>query len=125
MNINIEATKSTPEVKFSDNVFIIRGQSYPENAVNFYEPIFVWIDDYLQDLMNEGVFEFHLDYMNTSSTKCMMDLIDKLQEAYSRGKKVLINWYYDQDNESMFECADEFKEDVELPFNIILIEEKY
>ncbi|MEN6349478.1 MAG: DUF1987 domain-containing protein [Syntrophomonas sp.] len=121
-DINIEAGKSTPEIKFLDNTFTISGQSYPENAVNFYTPVFSWLEKYLEELGKENaVFEFNLIYMNTSSTKCIMDFIDILQEAYSRGKNVNIKWYCDPDNESLLECAEEFKEDVEFPFEIILV----
>jgi hypothetical protein len=120
--INIEATRSSPSVEFEDNVLVIKGQSYPENAVSFYAPVFAWLDNYLQELEGKGVFKFYLVYMNTSSAKCIMDIIDKLQEAYNRGKNICINWYYDPDNESLLECAEEFKEDVELPFDIIPVE---
>ncbi|TEB05391.1 hypothetical protein Psch_02432 [Pelotomaculum schinkii] len=122
VGINIEATKSTPEIKFAGNTLTIKGQSYPENSVGFYAPVFAWVDEYLEEL-DEGkaIFEFNLIYINTSSSKCMMDFIDKLQEAFSRGKQVMIKWYCDPDNESLLECAEEFKEDVEFPFEIILV----
>ena len=47
----IEKTKSTPEVRFDpqNNKLAINGQSYPENAFKFYEPIFTWLEEYLQD----------------------------------------------------------------------------
>lgn len=122
-NINFEASKSTPEIRFSENTLTISGQSYPENAVSFYAPVFSWLDEYLENLSNdEAVFKFNLIYMNTSSSKCMMDFIDKLQAAYSQGKNVNIKWYCDPENESLLECAEEFKEDIDFPFEIILMQ---
>lgn len=118
-NINFEATKSTPDVRYKDGVFILSGQSYPENALQFYQPIMKWLQEYLEQLNGAACFEFNLEYMNTSSSKCIMDLIDILDSAFTGGKDIIINWYYDVDNESLLECAEEFKDDVSLPFNII------
>lgn len=123
--LSIERGKSTPGVEFNNDtgVFSIEGQSYPENALQFYTPVFAWLDDFLGGLDHEGaLFEFNLQYMNTSSSKCLMDIIDRLDEAYSRGKRVAITWYYDQDNESLLECAEEFSEDVSVPFTIVAVE---
>lgn len=119
----IEQTKSTPKVSFDarNAKLSIEGQSYPENAFKFYEPIFVWLNEYLEQLQQNAVLEiyFHMPYINTSSSKCMMMLFEKLEEAYEVGKTVTIRWYYDKENEIALECAEEFKEDLSLPFEII------
>ena len=121
--LHIAATKSTPAVAFDEmtNVLTVTGQSYPENAFKFYEPIFEWIDSYLTRLLSdtEATIEFQMPYINTSSTKCLMMLLDKFDTAYSEGKRVGIRWYCSPDNESEFECAEELKEDLSLPFDII------
>lgn len=119
----IEQTKSTPKVIFDPQnaKLSIEGQSYPENAFKFYEPIFAWLDEYLKQVQQEAVLEiyFHMPYINTSSSKCMMMLFEKLEEAYEEGRTVTIRWYYDQGNELALECAEEFKEDLSLPFEIV------
>ena len=119
----IEQTKSTPKVALDPQnaKLSIAGQSYPENAFKFYEPIFVWLDEYLEQLQQNAVLEiyFHMPYINTSSSKCMMMLFEKLEEAHEAGRTVTIRWYYAQDNEIALECAEEFKEDLSLPFEII------
>lgn len=119
----IAGSKSTPEVTFdpSQNLLLLQGQSYPENAFKFYEPIFQWLDSYIKQLNAEVLvkIDFNLPYINTSSSKCIMMLLEKLDNAYLAGKKLTLNWYYDEDNESELECAEEFKEDLNLPFNII------
>lgn len=122
----IEGSKSTPTVEFDTNKLSITGQSYPENAMQFYAPIFNWLNSYLQEpeTNQETLFEFNLLYINTSSSKCIMDIIDSLETAFKKGKAILINWYYNIDNESLLECALEFQGDVSLPFNIIALESK-
>ena len=118
----IEKTKSTPEVRFDpqNNKLVIDGQSYPENAFKFYEPIFTWLEEYLQDARQGVVLEFYyyMPYINTSSSKCIMMLLEKLEIAHQRGQAVSVRWYYDAENEMALECAEEFKEDLTLPFHI-------
>ena len=45
----IEQTKGSPRIDFDpeSNTLVMQGQSYPENAFKFYEPVFKWVDDYL------------------------------------------------------------------------------
>ncbi|WP_102347588.1 DUF1987 domain-containing protein [Bacillus sp. Marseille-P3661] len=119
----IESTKSSPEVVLDpeNNIISFKGQSYPENAFKFYEPIFNWVEKYIENIEEEVQVEIELNlpYINTSSTKCFMMLLELFDEAYLEGKKVGITWYYNEENESELECAEEFKEDLSLPFNII------
>lgn len=119
----ITQTKSTPKILFEPQnaKLSIEGQSYPENAFKFYEPILAWMDEYLMELKQDAVLEIylHMPYINTSSSKCMMMLFEKLEEAHAAGKTVKIRWYYDQDNEIALDCAEEFKEDLTVPFEIV------
>ena len=122
----IEKTKGTPEVVFDSeqNTLILRGQSYPENAFKFYQPIFEWVDQYLDQCNSAILMEVKLSYINTSSSKCIMMLLEKLEEAFQKGADLTLNWYYDLENESELECAEEFQEDVKFPFNIIPLQEE-
>ncbi|NOU92720.1 DUF1987 domain-containing protein [Paenibacillus sp. LMG 31456] len=125
--LQIQGTKSTPEVIFDGTLHTlsVKGQSYPENSFKFYEPIFLWIDEYLQKLTTEEVhIHFTLPYINTSSSKCIMMLLEKFDQAHLDGKSLDLNWYYSADNESELECAEEFKEDMSLPFHILPLEKE-
>jgi hypothetical protein len=119
----IEQTRGTPQIDFNPNTNILKigGQSYPENAFKFYEPILAWTDQFIENVQGEIAIEiqFNLPYINSSSTKCIMMFLDKFEEASQKGKGVTVNWYYDKENESSLECAEEFKEDLTIPFHII------
>lgn len=123
--LQIEATKSSPEVDFNfeTGILKIRGQSYPENAFRFYEPLFDWIDDYFEINPNGVQMDISLIYLNTSSVKCLMDIIYKFEQVTQKGRKVKINWYYKSNNRNIFECGKEFEEDLEEDLEFNLIEE--
>ncbi|AEX84677.1 hypothetical protein XO10_01480 [Marinitoga sp. 1135] len=118
----IKPTKSTPEINFDPEKrkLSIRGESYPENSFEFYNPIFKWLEDFFNEISDEEViFEFEISYLNTSSTKSIMFILDILEEAYEENKKIKINWYYDEDNEFSYEIAENFMEDLNIPFEMI------
>lgn len=119
----LEATRSTPAIRFDPaaNLLCINGQSYPENAFAFYQPLLQWIDAYFEQLApeTEVSVELQLPYINTTSTKCLLMLLEKLEQAHKEGKRIVVRWLYDEDNESELECAEEFKEDLTLPFRIL------
>lgn len=123
--LQIEATKSSPEVDFNceTGILKIKGQSYPENAFRFYEPLFDWIDDYFEINSDDAQMDISLIYLNTSSVKCLMDIIYKFEQAAQKGRKVKINWYYKSNNRNIFECGKEFEEDLEEDLEFNLIEE--
>ncbi|MDF2925753.1 MAG: hypothetical protein K0R57_4667 [Paenibacillaceae bacterium] len=121
-SLYIAATKSTPEVQFlpEDKLLQFIGQSYPENVFKFYEPVLQWVDEYLEQPVTQPLMiRIQIPYMNTSSTKCYMMMLEKFDDAYAAGKDVSLQWLYNPDNENELECAEEFKEDLSLPFHII------
>jgi len=120
-NLFLEATKATPLINFDADkrIIFIKGQSYPENAFKFYDPVFNWIDTYLAANPSEIRIDVRLSYVNTSSSKCIMMLLENFEKAFERGVNIQLKWYCDMENESEVECAEEFKEDVTFPFEII------
>lgn len=117
----IEATKSSPRIEFDagKGVLEIEGQSYPENARAFYKPVLQWVQDFLEFAEKPFEVNVRIIYLNTSSSKAMMILFDMFEDAFQKGKKLSINWYYDPENDMAKECGEEFCEDLSIPFNII------
>ena len=119
--IDIAAGKSTPRILLNRDThqFLIEGQSYPENSTSFYQPVIDWLKEYITAEEEELLLKIKLLYINTSSTKALMYLLDLLEDAFREGREVGINWYYDRENEMARETGEELKEDLSLPFSII------
>lgn len=115
----IEQTKSTPAVMFdpAHQVLGILGESYPENSFAFYAPVFRWMEAELPHLARLRV-DVNVSYMNSSSTKCILDLLEMLSAAHASGKEIAVHWYYDRDNPRALDLAEEFREDCDFPFHI-------
>ncbi|MCP4351549.1 MAG: DUF1987 domain-containing protein [Desulfobacterales bacterium] len=122
-NFEIKASKYIPEILFNyeANVLHVKGKSYPENTAEFYEPVFIWLEQYFEQLdTQQVVVNIELSYFNSSSSKVFMDIFDMLDEAAENGKNITLNWVYDEEDETMLEYGEEFKEELEsLPFNFV------
>jgi len=110
--LDIEATSRTPAVVFDfvQNRLKIAGESYPEDVTEFYGPVFTALDGYLGELGGGTCrFDFELIYLNSSSAKAVMMLMDKLEAAAAKGASVDVYWYYDKEDGTM----QKFGEDLE------------
>src|SRR5688572_25119963 len=116
----LEGTAKTPTVRFSpDGHLEISGRSIPENAAAFYEPVYQWLDAYTQKPAKETRVIIRLEYFNTSSSKCLLDVFRKLEGIQKSEKSsVHVLWVYEADDEDMMEAGDDYRTLVLLPFEL-------
>jgi len=122
-NLIIEETKYTPQIEMNakeGNIKIV-GKSYPENTFEFYEPVMKWLEVYFNgNAKKQTILNLEIIYFNSSSSKLFFDLFDLLEEFNSKNL-IMINWTYDEENESALEAGEDFKEDFEnLTINLIV-----
>jgi len=114
-NLVIPATARTPAVNFdfAGHHLKLVGESYPEDVTEFYKPVFAALDEYLQALgPGKCRVDFELIYLNSSSAKAIMMLMDKLDLAAANGASVDVFWFYDKEDDNMQELGEEFGEDL-------------
>lgn len=99
-------------------IFIL-GRSIPENPGEFYRPIYDWINQYVQINGNQTTIELGFEYINTSSTKWIYNIIKQIAGIENLSKNVKIIWYYDQGDEDMCELGFILRSLVECPFFVI------
>ncbi|MEM9982337.1 MAG: DUF1987 domain-containing protein [Bacteroidota bacterium] len=121
-SIVLGKTHRTPGVNFDANTGILElsGRSIPENALAFYQPLLDWIDEYQQAADHKIINAiFRLEYFNTSSSKCLLDLLRKLETVHQEGIQVNVQWYYDTRDEDMEEAGKDFQDLIETDFELI------
>ena len=117
-----EQTVKTPFIDFnpSSGIFELKGKSIPENSVIYYKPMFEWLDQYVQNPAPTTTLNIQLDYFNTSSSKCVVDLFKKLELISKNGKgQAIINWHYNEEDEDMMEAGEDYKSIIKIPFNLV------
>ena|SRR5579859_869372 len=112
--LNILKTDDTPEIVFDKarGVFEISGRSLPEDSVDFYQPVFQWLEQYAKEPNVTTEFSFKLEYTNTASSKMVQNILSVLE----RIKGTRIAWHYYEDDEDMEDMGHELSELVEIPF---------
>jgi len=121
--ISIEGTAKTPSVKFDaeKGIIEIKGRSIPENSIEFYKPLVEWLENYAEEPLDHTKVNVQLEYFNTSSSKCILDVFKKLEIIHKSNHPVSINWYYEEDDEDMLEAGEDYESIIRVPFKMIEI----
>ncbi|MCX7986760.1 MAG: DUF1987 domain-containing protein [Bacteroidales bacterium] len=124
----IEATEFTPEIYFSltQRKFHFKGVSRPEDVIKFYNPAIQWLKE-LEQTIHSHVdmrytipllhIEFRLNYFNSASSKMLLQILQILKRIKEMGIDLVIDWYYDANDEAMYEDGMDLSESVDIPFN--------
>ncbi|MFY8137067.1 MAG: DUF1987 domain-containing protein, partial [Flavobacteriales bacterium] len=80
-NINLQPSPKTPSVNFNEGegILEIKGRSIPENSLEFYKPLIEWVEKYAAQSKPDTNVHIQLEYFNTSSSKCLLDLFKRLE----------------------------------------------
>jgi hypothetical protein len=117
-------TKNTPEVILDPKGIIkMTGRLIPENAIEFFNPIDEWINEYFCNPSDITCLEICFEYINSEGIKHLLDLIHKIIHIHLKNnkKKLITNWYYKDDDEDILEIGTFFSSVLNVPFNLIKI----
>jgi len=114
-----EQLKNSPKIAyyFETNKLEIVGRLIPENP----EPIFKRIEDWIKlhlkknDALNILI---QLEYLNSSSSEYLFGILTLLTFYKNGGKDIEITWQYEEDDESMFELGEYYRDYVGVPLKI-------
>ncbi len=113
-DLKIAAGDNTPAVEFlfNDNIFKLSGMSYMEDVRSFYDDMMEKLNTHFESLENGKVkFIFDLDYFNSSSSRVIFTLFERLDAVAEAGNTVAIEWHFD--DEDIGEEGEELAEDLE------------
>jgi hypothetical protein len=119
--IKIEGSKTIPTISFQCGKLNISGRSVPSDSKKLFEPLLQVF--YTYSLNPEEITEFNiqLEYLNSDTNRALMNLLFMAEKLYNEGKKVVVRWYYRNNDQLMFEQGNIFKSLVEVPFSFVTI----
>lgn len=121
-----QATQSTPYIYFDPNTgrLDIIGRSIPENSVAFYKPLFEALDNYSGNPANGIHATIQLEYYNSSSSVCILNLLKKLEALKENVSEITIEWHYEEEDEDTLAAGNNFQAIISLPIKLVKIAEK-
>ena len=99
----IDPTKKTPCVAFyTTGKLSLTGNSLPENANEFFDPVIDWITHLKAE---EVDFDVNIEYMNSASANRIMNMF-KLLDNNQSIKHIKINWFYEEGDIDNYETGE-------------------
>ncbi len=117
----IKGTSKTPEIDFSSGLIQISGRSIPEDSVAFYNPIMKWIENYLKSPEKFTKVSFRIEYINSGSNRFVYNIFKMIDDSFKQGNKISVNWYYEEDDDTIKILGEDFQGLLEVPINLVII----
>ncbi len=119
--VAMEASEDTPSIILDLNKpeIVIKGPSFPEDAVVFYTPIIKWINANEDNFSGTLLCEFNYSILSSASNKMVFEILLMLEKLKNKGKDVHIKWMYSGFDEDMYDEGRGLKDAMELRFDLI------
>jgi SiaC family regulatory phosphoprotein len=118
--IHILPTDNTPEFLFSaDGMLKIRGRGLYGNKTKETEQVENWIDEYLLNPAETTYVTIAFEYLNSFSTTVLVTILRKLSQVILKSGKLVIQWYYEEDDEDILERGEYISSTFNLPIEFI------
>lgn len=118
-----DPSKRTPWINMEPGRIFIMGRSIPEDPGAFYRPVYAWVSEYSAGHIEKSTIDFGFEYINTSSTKWIFNILKELAGMQDVAENVRVTWYYEQGDEDMCELGFILRSLIECPFLLVEVEE--
>ncbi len=124
---HIDRTETSPQIDMDldQGVLDFIGRSLPHNSEQFYSRVYRWIEEYLQEPKGETTVNMKLDYLDTSSSKHLYNIFQKLDAVSERGQHVKVNWHFETGDDEMAETGKDYQSLFKLDFAFIEVAELF
>lgn len=116
----IEATRTTLGVEFfySKGLLRLSGDSFPENAADFFQPLLQWVKDYVGAAHEQTKVEFRVKYFNTSSSRYIFQIMEILHGFEGQGNPVQVVWISHGQDDDMLDTWRELMDELEMAYAV-------
>ncbi|MDF1546848.1 MAG: DUF1987 domain-containing protein [Bacteroidales bacterium] len=92
----LKGSEEVPEINFNATTgkLEISGRSIPENANIVFSPVLSWLNLFFEKPNTEITLVLKLEYINSSSTKKIIEILLLLEKQFEKGSKIKVEWFY-------------------------------
>ncbi|NOY38204.1 MAG: DUF1987 domain-containing protein [Chlorobi bacterium] len=117
--ITIDQTRFSPGVRLKKGTLKMEGRSVLNDPKPFFQPLFLWVDKYISGNPGTTRIDLKFEYINTSSTKWVFEMLRAIKQKKHSSDDLEINWYYETGDEDMYELGEILKSLMNSSFRII------
>jgi hypothetical protein len=119
-DLYIKGTRKTPAVTLDVSGKIkIEGRCIPEDASLFFNEILNWIDDYIASNPPKTEVDIAFEYLNSGTSKFILQILKKLSDFSRNGMELTINWYYEEGDDDIMERGEYYSSILDAKINYI------
>lgn len=119
--VHIIPTDVTPEVILDpEGIITIKGRSQVLNTANVPTQITKWIDNYLLNPAELTEVNIAFEYLNSYGIKILTFTLQEISKVILQNKKLVIHWYYDEEDEDILERGEYVSSALNLPIEFIM-----
>lgn len=120
-DLYLKKSFNSPEVEFiaDSGELNVEGRSIPEDPGEFFDRLINWMNEYFLNPNDKTVMNIKLEYINSGSSKYMLELLRIMKVNSEKGRDVLIKWYFEEGDESIEELGQHYEQTIQIPFELI------
>ena len=119
--LEIPAKEASPYVRFDETkcVLQITGKSYDDDVVMLFNMLRSKLRAFSASKPEKLKVHIYLKYFNTSSSKCLFDLLSDIKEMSENGNTELsMEWNFVEGDDEMEEEIEDFRDSLNMDFEI-------
>jgi len=115
-----EVAIDTPTVNVKERLkkIEITGKSRMTDPGLFYNELLQTLENNFQKFKHTLIIEFRYEYINTGSSKWLYHVLSHMQNLVANEGMIEIYWYYDEDDEIIFEAGEVLQSILKIPFHL-------
>ena len=120
--LHILPTHNTPEFIISpDGIIKIKGRALFVDNTEIPKQIMNGFEAYFSNPAETTYVIIAIEYINSYSTTILVSILSKLSQVILQLKKLVIHWYYEEDDEDMLELGKYISQICIIPIEFVMI----
>jgi len=120
-NVLIPSTKTTPEITLDPKGTIkIKGRAIDESRDKAPEEMTRWIDEYVLNPVEQTRIIIALEFLNSFNTMLLTGILKKVSQVVRKGKQLVIDWHYEEDDVDIFERGEYISNTINIPIKFFI-----
>jgi hypothetical protein len=109
MIFEVEKTYKTPHlfIDYQSGVIKMSGRCISEYPSEYFKEFINNINEYSKLPKKNTTFDISLEYANTSSIKCILDILKIVENI--NNTSLTINWFYEREDEDILDLGKDFE----------------